>query len=104
MQAAWNGLPFDTPIPYDLVAVIGGRGGAALLGVAVALTLTRHRGAAAALAAVLGLGFAIVHVPDNDNILITIYLLTAAAWWIRQAAAVALLAVPGGLLKRLTGI
>jgi hypothetical protein len=103
MQAAWNGLPFDTPIPYDLVAVIGGRGGAALLGVAVALTLTRRRGAAAALAAVLGLGFAIVHVPDNDNILIIIYLVTAAAWWIRQAAAVALLAVPGNLLRRLTG-
>ncbi|GAA1380950.1 Hsp70 family protein [Catellatospora chokoriensis] len=103
MQAAWNGLPFDAPIPYDLVVIIGGRGGAALLGVAVALTLTRRRAAATALAAVLGLGFAIVHVPSNDSILITLYLIATAAWWIRQAVTVALLAVPDNLLKRLLG-
>ncbi|WP_144120935.1 Hsp70 family protein [Catellatospora sichuanensis] len=103
MQAAWNGLPFDAPISYDLVVIIGGRGGAALLGIAVALTLTRRRAAATALAAVLSLGFAIVHVPSNDSVLITIYLIAAAAWWIRQAIAVALLTAPGNLLKRLLG-
>lgn len=103
IQAAWMGLPFDAPISYDLVVIIGGRGGAALLGVAVAITVVRSRAAAAALAAVLGLGFAIVHVPSNDSVLITIYLVVTAAWWIRQAAAVALLAVPDSLLKRLLG-
>lgn len=80
MEAAWmGGLPVDLPIPDDMLVIVGGRGGAALLGVAVALTLTRHRAAAAALTAVLGLGFAIVHVPTNDSILITIYLVATAA-------------------------
>ncbi|WP_203831910.1 hypothetical protein [Catellatospora citrea] len=104
MEAAWmGGLPIDVPIPDGLLVIVGGRGGAALLGIAVALTLTRHRSAAAALAAVLGLGFAIVHVPTNDSILITIYLVATAAWWIRQAFAVALLAVPASTFKRLLG-
>ncbi|MEU8007891.1 hypothetical protein AB0B66_42605 [Catellatospora sp. NPDC049111] len=104
MEAAWmGGLPIELPIPDDLLVIAGGRGGAALLGVAVTLTLTRHRAAATALAAVLGLGFAIVHVPTNDSILITIYLVAAAAWWIRQAAAVALLAIPNGTFKQLLG-
>ncbi len=103
MQTAAVGPGFDVPLPYPVVVLIAGRGGAALLGVAVALTLTRRRGAGIGLGAVLGIGFAIVHVPGADSVLVIVYLVAAALWWLRQAAATALLALPTNMLSRLSG-
>jgi hypothetical protein len=92
--------PLWSWVEYGLPLHLGALIGPALLGIATACTLLNGKITRTILAAVLAIGYSTVYGFHSARLLVLIYLVVVALWWIRQTILIGYDALPPGLLNR----